>query len=156
MEGVDLYGGAGGTGFTGEARPERPCATFATPPGPEQHKARQQDMDHQASVLPLTIPATALLTILAGSAAILVEPYSSQPSVTEKDFMARWKEFLLGQAAVAPGPYVADLPFSCKCVERSSREWVRIETARADSGDWQEDGTRTHVLTWKDAQTSLT
>ena len=91
-----------------------------------------------------------------GSASVPVEPYSSQPSAAEMDFMAQWKSFLLGQGQAAPGRYIADLPFSFKCGERSSREWVRIETAHIESGDWQEDGTRTHVLTWKDAQTFLT
>ena len=71
------------------------------------------------------------------------------------DFVAQWKRFLLRQGQAATGRYVADLPFSFKCGERSSREWVKIDTAHIESGDWQEDGTRTHILTWKDAQTSL-
>jgi alpha-galactosidase len=96
-----------------------------------------------------------LLSSLAGSAAVPVEPYSSQPTAGEMAFVAQWKRFLLGQGQAATGRYVADLPFSFRCGERSSREWVRIETARIESGDWQDDRTRTHVLTWKDAQTSL-
>ena len=106
-------------------------------------------------VLLLIFSATVLLSSLADGAAIPVEPYSSQPTAGETAFMAQWKAFLLRQGQAAPGRYVADLPFSFKCGERSSREWVRIDMAHIESGDWQTDGTRVHVLTWKDAQTSL-
>jgi len=112
-------------------------------------------MGHTTAVLLLILPATLLLCSLARSAAVPVEPYSSQPTADEMAFVEQWRRFLLGQGQAASGRYVADLPFSFRCGERSSREWVRVETARIESGDWQEDGTRTHVLTWKDAQTSL-
>ena len=70
-------------------------------------------------------------------------------------FAAQWKDFLLGQADGNAGRYLVDLPFSFKCGERSSREWVKIETARIESGDWQGDKTRKHILIWKDDPTSL-
>lgn len=112
-------------------------------------------MDHASSVRLLLLPAAMLLSSVAGSAAVPVEPYSSQPTADEMAFAEQWKSFLLGKGQPAAGRYVADLPFSFRCGERSSREWVRIGTARVESGDWQDDGARTHVLTWKDTETSL-
>ena len=103
----------------------------------------------------LFLPATMLFSAFAAGAEIPVEPYSSQPTAGEMAFVAQWKHFLLGQGDANAGRYVADLPFSFKCGERSSREWVTIETANIESGDWQDDKTRTHVLSWKDVQTSL-
>jgi len=84
-----------------------------------------------------------------------VEPYSSRPMDAEQEFVTQWKQFLLGQGEAAAGRYTADLPFSFKCGERSSREWVTIGTATVVSGEWQLDGTRAHVLHWKDADSSL-
>ncbi|OQC04507.1 MAG: Alpha-galactosidase [Candidatus Hydrogenedentes bacterium ADurb.Bin101] len=84
-----------------------------------------------------------------------VEPYSSRPTDEEKDFVAQWKRFLLGQGEAIAGRYTADLPFSFKCGERSSRDWVTVETATIVSGEWQQDGTRVHVLHWKDAESAL-
>ena len=79
-------------------------------------------MDHPTPVRLLLFPATVLLSSLAGSAAVPVEPYSSQPTAGEMGFVAQWKRFLLGQGQAATGRYVADLPFSFRCGERSSRE----------------------------------
>ena len=112
-------------------------------------------MDHPPSVGLLLVPATMLASSLAGSAAVSVEPYSSRPTSDEMAFAEEWKRFLLGQGPAATGRYTADLPFSFKCGDRSSREWVRIETARIESGEWEAGGTRTHVLAWHDSQTSL-
>ena len=112
-------------------------------------------MDHPLPIGLLLVPTTILLSSLAYSATVPVEPYSSQPTDDEMAFVAQWKRFLLGQGEAAAGRYIPDLPFSFKCGEKSSRDWVTIETARIESGDWQDDGTRTHVLTWKDAQSSL-
>ncbi|MBM3498836.1 MAG: hypothetical protein FJX74_09205 [Armatimonadetes bacterium] len=112
-------------------------------------------MDHPLPVGLLCLPATLLLSSLALGAAVPIEPYSSKPTAEELAFVAQWKRFLLGRGPAAAGRYVADLPFSFKCGERSSREWVRIDTARVESGEWQADGTRTHVLTWEDDHTSL-
>ena len=103
----------------------------------------------------LFLPATLFLFALACGAEIPVEPYSSHPTAGEMAFVAQWKHFLLRQGDANAGRYVADLPFSFKSGERSSREWVKIETAKIESGDWQDDKTRTHVLRWKDVQTSL-
>ena len=103
----------------------------------------------------LLLPATMLFSAFACGAEIPVEPYSSQPTASEMAFVAQWKQFLLRQGDANAGRYVADLPFSFKCGERSSREWVTTETANIESGDWQHDKTRTHILSWKDVQTSL-
>ncbi len=85
----------------------------------------------------------------------VVEPYSSKPTAAEMAFVAQWKNFLLKQGQADSARYVADLPFSFSCGDRSCRQWVKIETAHIQSGDWQKDHTRTHTLTWKDDQTSL-
>ena len=103
----------------------------------------------------LFLPATMLFSTFACGGEIPVEPYSSQPTAGEMAFVAQWKQFLLGQGDANAGRYVADLPFSFRCGERSSREWVTIETANIESGDWRNDKTRTHILSWKDVQTSL-
>lgn len=98
-------------------------------------------------------------TLAAGAASHAaeapVEPYSSRPTAGEAAFVAQWKQFLLGAGDANAERYVPDLPFSFRCGERSSREWVRIETATVESGDWHEDKTRTHVLRWNDDQTAL-
>jgi len=93
--------------------------------------------------------------VMACAGAIPVEPYSSQPAPSEMAFAAQWKQFLLGQGDADAARYGADLPFSFRCGERSSREWVTLATANIVSGDWQSDKTRVHVLSWKDAQTAL-
>jgi alpha-galactosidase len=103
----------------------------------------------------LFAPATMLVSAFACGAEMPVEPYSSKPTASEMAFSEQWKRFILGQGAASPGRYLADLPFSFKCGERSSREWVKIETATVASGAWQDDKTRTHILSWKDAQTAL-
>ena len=91
----------------------------------------------------------------ACKAEITVEPYSSKPTAAEMAFIGQWKTFLLKQGKADARRYVADLPFSFRCGDRSSREWVRIETANIQSGDWQKDKSRLHTLTWKDAKTAL-
>ncbi|HOD49272.1 MAG TPA: alpha-galactosidase [Candidatus Hydrogenedentes bacterium] len=103
----------------------------------------------------LFFPATMLFSAFASGAEIPVEPYSSQPAASETAFVAQWKQFLLKQGDASAGRYAADLPFSFRCGERSSREWVTIGTANIESGDWRNDGTRTHILSWRDAQTPL-
>jgi len=103
----------------------------------------------------LLLPATVLFPAFIWGGEIPVEPYSSRPTTGEMAFIEQWKRFLLKQGNAGAGRYVGDLPFSFKCGNRSSREWVKIETAKVASGDWRDDKTRTHVLTWKDAQISL-
>ncbi|MGI6350890.1 MAG: alpha-galactosidase [Armatimonadota bacterium] len=113
-------------------------------------------MDQTPALGHLVLLATVLIPSLAWCAEAPVEPYSSKPSDAEMAFVAQWKSFLLGRGAPSEGRTTADLPFSFKCGERSSREWVRVETARVESGEWTERGARTHVLTWHDPQTALT
>lgn len=84
-----------------------------------------------------------------------LEPYTSRPTAAEMAFVAQWKSLLLKQGQADSKRYVADLPFSFRCGERSSREWVKIEAANIESGDWQDDHSRTHTLRWKDDRTSL-
>jgi alpha-galactosidase len=88
-------------------------------------------------------------------AEVAIEPYASKPTAAETAFAEQWKQFLLKQAKPDAGRYVPDLPFSFQCGDRNSREWVKIETAKTQSGEWQKDKTRTHTLSWKDDKTSL-
>jgi len=103
----------------------------------------------------LLLPVTVLFSAFARGSEIPVEPYSSKPTAGEMAFVTQWRHFLLRQGDADARRYVADLPFSFKCGKRSSREWVRVETARIASGPWQDDKTRMHVLSWKDDQTPL-
>ncbi|MBN1343392.1 MAG: alpha-galactosidase, partial [Phycisphaerae bacterium] len=112
-------------------------------------------MKHRHPFLPLLL-TTVLFSAFACGGEIPVEPYSSKPTASETAFVEQWKHFILRQGDASAGRYVTDLPFSFKCGERSSREWVRIETAKIASGNWRDDNTRTHVLSWKDGQTALT
>ena len=109
---------------------------------------------------PLALWAILLTTCLVFIAPVCkadvsVEPYSSKPTADEMAFMEQWKHFLLKQGKADAGRYVADLPFSFRCGDRSSRDWVKVEMANIQSGDWQKDKTRVHTLTWKDDKTSL-
>ena len=106
-------------------------------------------MKHPLTVLGILLAASLYLATVC-EAMIPVEPYSSRPTDDEMAFVTRWRQFLLRQGNADSGRYIADLPFSFKCGQRSSREWVTIETANIASGDWQNDKTRTHVLSWKD------
>ncbi|MBX7255211.1 MAG: alpha-galactosidase [Candidatus Hydrogenedentes bacterium] len=92
---------------------------------------------------------------LARAEAPPLEPYSSRPADAETAFVAQWKQFLLRQGEANADRYLPDLPFSFKCGERSSREWVTLASANIQSGEWQSDNTRAHVFSWTDAQTSL-
>jgi len=106
-----------------------------------------------------TLPAFLLLSFLclvtSSNAEFAIEPYRSTPTSAEMEFIKRWKGFLLQQGPPDTGRYVADVPFSFQCGDRSSREWVTVEAAKIQSEDWQSDNTRIHTLTWKDGQTSL-
>ena len=103
----------------------------------------------------LYLSAAMLFSPCVQGAGIPVEPYSSQPTAGEMAFVAQWMQFLLKQGDPDSGRYAADLPFSFRCGERSSREWVTLATASIVPGEWRNDRTRTHLLSWKDAQTSL-
>ena len=96
---------------------------------------------------PLALWAILLTTCLGFIAPVCkadasVEPYSSKPTADEMAFMEQWKHFLLKQGKADAGRYVADLPFSFRCGDRSSRDWVKVEMATVQSGDWQNDKTR--------------
>jgi hypothetical protein len=95
-------------------------------------------MKDRHPVLPLLL-VTMLVSAFACGGEIPVEPYSSKPTTSETAFVEQWKRFLLKQGNAGAGRCVADLPFSFKCGDRSSREWVRIDTAKIASGDWQDD-----------------
>ncbi|MDO5553476.1 MAG: alpha-galactosidase [Planctomycetia bacterium] len=86
---------------------------------------------------------------------IPVESYSSQPQKTELDFIQQWVSYLLGSADGASARYGEGLPFSFNCGERSCRDWIKIENAKIDSADWQQDGTRLHTLVWHDKASGL-
>ena len=53
-----------------------------------------------------------------------------------------------------PRRHSTDAPFSFTCGARSSRDWVKLETAALDHGEWQA-GKRLHLLRWNDPETSL-
>ncbi len=106
-------------------------------------------------LLLLVFPATMVFATVSDGGEYRIEPYSSKATADEMAFVSQWKHFLLRQGDAMTGRYVTDLPFSFKCGKRSSREWVKVETAHIESGDWQSDGTRKHVLSWKDDQSSL-
>lgn len=65
-----------------------------------------------------------------------------------------WCAHLLSGTAPA-GRFAAGAPFSFRCGERSSRDWLALETAERESSEWR-DGARTHALRWHDADTGLT
>ena len=111
-------------------------------------------MKHALTLLHISL-AISLYSAAVCEAEVLVEPYSSRPTDHEMAFVTQWKQFLLGQESANTRRYVTDLPFSFRCGQRSSREWVTVKTANIKSGDWQDDKTRTHVLSWKDPLTSL-
>lgn len=99
--------------------------------------------------------AVLLVPAMVGSAELRIEPYSSRSTAEEMAFVTQWKQLLLRQGGGGEGRYLPDYPFSFRCGDRSSREWVTVDRARIESGQWQEDGTRTHVLSWEDPPTSL-
>lgn len=95
-----------------------------------------------------------LFPAIARSDGVLVEPYSGKPTAGETRLMRQWRDFLLKRGEADAGRYSADVPFSFRCGERSSREWVKVADAQITSADWK-GGIRKHVLTWADPQTRL-
>lgn len=85
---------------------------------------------------------------------IAVEPYTSAASDAERAFARGLEDFLLGRGE-ASGRYSADLPFSFVCGERSSRQWVRLDTAQITSDEPAADGSRRHLLSWTVSGKSL-
>ena len=59
-----------------------------------------------------------------------------------------------GLAEGQPGRHSLDVPFSFVCGGRSSREWIKRENARCETGPWRE-GRRVHLLQWADRESAL-
>ena len=53
-----------------------------------------------------------------------------------------------------PERHPAEVPFSFACGTRSSREWLKLENATRESGEWQNDK-RLHFLRWRDPEAGL-
>lgn len=74
------------------------------------------------------------------------------------NMMQNWLNRLCGGKTRAtegqPDRHPLDVPFSFACGERSSREWIKRENARCESGEWQ-DGRRVHCLHWADRESAL-
>jgi len=71
--------------------------------------------------------------------------------------MQRWISSLSGSVGATEGQperHSLDVPFSFVCGERSSREWIKQENARRETGEWT-DGRRVHRLRWADPQSAL-
>lgn len=110
---------------------------------------------HRFFTMSLLLFANLVAVRPAGAAELPVEPYSSQPTAAETQFITQWRQFLLHDGDADSARYSAQLPFSFKCGQRSSREWVTLDKARIESGAWLADGSREHVLTWNDDVSSL-
>ena len=87
--------------------------------------------------------------------------HSHQPSTTgatvqpgEMELIRNWcAEIVTGAAASSPADsprHPVDPPFSYRCGEHSSRDWLRLEDAQRRSTQWK-SGTRQHTLTWRNA-----
>ena len=50
--------------------------------------------------------------------------------------------------------YPSEPPFSFRCGDRSSRDWLRLNDAQRRSTQWQA-GARTHTLAWRDAVSGI-
>ena len=85
----------------------------------------------------------------------VVEPYSSKPSGDELAFMQTWIGSLTQSGKTANASrYSPMIPFSFVCGDRSSREWIRTDNAKTETGKWTND-VRVHTLRWKDDATAL-
>ncbi len=84
-----------------------------------------------------------------------VEPYSSVPGEKELAFVSQWLGHLTRSGAVADeSRYSPAIPMSFRCGDRSSADWVRVDNADIETGEWNND-TRLHTLRWKDEQSGL-
>ena len=75
----------------------------------------------------------------------------------EMEFVRGWLNLAAGnEGAAAPGSGRLSgwPPFSFMCGPRSSREWIKPESAGVECGDWR-DGRRRRVLRWRDGKTAL-
>lgn len=71
-----------------------------------------------------------------------------------QDWVSRLCGGKTGATEGQPERYPLDVPFSFVCGERSSREWVKPENARRETGKWT-NGQRLHLLRWSDQQSAL-
>jgi len=74
----------------------------------------------------------------------------------EKELIQVWLDRIVkgGLPGTPPPRYSPDAPFSFRCGERSSRDWLRLEDAARRSSPWK-DGSRTHTLSWRDDVSGL-
>ena len=93
---------------------------------------------------------------------------SSHVSAEEMAAIQSWISQLTGAPHQGPDAtrHSSDFPFSFTCGNRSSRDWVTLQTATFEHGEqfsqterfpqtvWQ-DGKRLHLLHWRDPQTGL-
>ena len=88
-------------------------------------------------------------------------PGSSSVRPEEMEFLHAWIRQITGsnpQSASVP-PKRAErrfegAPFSFQCGARSSREWLKLEDAKIESGEWR-GGKKIHLLRWMDRETSV-
>ena len=70
----------------------------------------------------------------------------------EMELIQSWRDLISAgtiSGAAPTGRYQVEAPFSFRCGERSSRDWLRLEEAVRCSTPWK-DGTRKHTLSWHD------
>ncbi|MDX9980232.1 MAG: hypothetical protein RBU25_09440, partial [Lentisphaeria bacterium] len=79
---------------------------------------------------------------------------SSRVRAEEMALMGGWLGELLGTAAPSGERHGTEAPFSFRCGDRSSRDWLRLGDAARTSGNWA-DGRRVHELRWQDAANGL-
>lgn len=83
-----------------------------------------------------------------------VEPYSSAVKRQEMEFAGRWIASVLNQGKGDTARYKAQIPFQFFAGKRSSREWIKTDNVKIESGSWCES-VRKHKLIWKDSESSL-
>ena len=86
---------------------------------------------------------------------------SSDVRPEEMFVMGDWVRLLTDQSARStdrrvsePKRHSCDVPFSFACGARSSREWLKLENATRECGEWQNDK-RLHFLRWRDSEAGL-
>jgi len=86
---------------------------------------------------------------------------SSSVTTEEMEFIRAWIGRITGSnpqsASVRPKGEercFEGVPFSFQCGTRSSREWLKLEEANVESGEWS-NGKRIHLLCWMDRETSV-
>ncbi len=93
---------------------------------------------------------------LLSSAEYAVEPFSSVAKPKELTMMSNWTGHLIRNGAtVDESRHSTAIPFSFRCGDRPSTEWIHVDNAAVESGDWNKDA-KTHVLRWTDEPTGLT